>query len=108
GVGDVGRALLGLGAVAGGGGLGESGEVVLEADVEVLVVGPDRALDLLPGGFDAPVQRLGRLGVVPGGGADLAHDSADLAEPGGHLGGRRLVRLRRVVGLFVLAAAGAA
>src|SRR5256885_5152988 len=89
GVGDVGGALLGLGGVAGGGGLAQGGEVVLEADVEVLVVGPDGALDLLPLGFDALVELLGRLGVSAGGQADLADGAADLPEPDRHLGGGR-------------------
>src|SRR4051794_13275740 len=85
--GDIGRRLLRLGAVAAGGGLAQGGEVVLETDVEVLVVGPHRALDGRPGGLDAVIELLGRLGVGGGGQADLRRERVDLPEPGGDLEG---------------------
>src|SRR5581483_558341 len=107
GIGDVGRRLLGLGTIAGRGGLGEGGEVVLEAEVEVGVVRPDRPLDLVPGGLDTLVEGLGRRGVGGGRRAHAGGQVLDLAEAGGHLGRRCLVGLRGLLRFLGLAAAAA-
>src|SRR5581483_10187210 len=77
----LGVARLGRGA--------EGVEVVLEREVGVLVVGPDRVLDLRPHRFHA-VGDPGRLRLVlTGGGRGVGGDVLHRVQPVGHLAGRR-------------------